>query len=155
MMKEAGASITSMPSSETYHALATGVLDTMMTSSASFVSYRLHEVLKYINVPRDYSIWFMAENLVISQKTWDRLTSEQQEIFLEVAEWMHENWVYQNFKKLVEKLVDSYTKANVDIHYMNKDDFDQWLSFAQQTSWNSTLKRLRAARNSWTSLWMP
>ena len=91
MMKEAGASITSMPSSETYHALSTGVLDTMMTSSASFVSYRLHEVLKYINVPRDYSIWFMAENLVISQKTWDRLTPEQQEIFLEVAEWMHEN----------------------------------------------------------------
>ncbi len=38
MMKEAGASITSMPSSETYHALSTGVLDTMMTSSASFVS---------------------------------------------------------------------------------------------------------------------
>lgn len=135
MMQKAGASITSMPSSETYHALATGVLDTMMTSSASFVSYRLHEVLKYINVPRDYSIWYMAENLVISEKTWNRLTPEQQKIFLEVAEWMHENWVYQNFKKLVENLIDAYTKANVDIHYMNKDEFDQWLSFAQQTSW--------------------
>ena len=53
MLKEAGASITSMPSSETYHALSTGVIDTMLTSSASFVSYRLYEVLKYINVPRD------------------------------------------------------------------------------------------------------
>ncbi len=74
MMREAGASITSMPSSETYHALSTGVLDTMMTSSASFVSYRLYEVLKYINAPRDYSIWYMAENLVISEKTWQRLT---------------------------------------------------------------------------------
>ena len=51
MMREAGASITSMPSSETYHALSTGVLDTMLTSSASFVSYRLYEVLKYINAP--------------------------------------------------------------------------------------------------------
>jgi TRAP-type C4-dicarboxylate transport system substrate-binding protein len=47
MMRKAGASITSMPSSETYHALSTGVLDTMLTSSASFVSYRLYEVLKY------------------------------------------------------------------------------------------------------------
>lgn len=56
MLKEAGASITSMPSSETYHALSTGVIDTMLTSSASFVSYRLYEVLKYINAPRDYSV---------------------------------------------------------------------------------------------------
>lgn len=107
MMKKAGASITSMPSSETYHALATGVLDTMMTSSASFVSYRLYEVLKYINVPRDYSIWYMAENLIIAQKTWNRLTPEQQKVFLEVAEWMHVNWVYPNFKKLVENLTDA------------------------------------------------
>ncbi len=112
MMREAGASITSMPSSETYHALSTGVLDTMMTSSASFVSYRLYEVLKYINAPRDYSIWYMAENLVISEKTWNRLTPEQQKIFKEVAEWMHENWIYENFKTLVDKLIAAYTKAS-------------------------------------------
>ncbi len=135
MMRAAGASITSMPSSETYHALSTGVLDTMMTSSASFVSYRLHEVLKYINAPRDYSIWYMAENLVISQKTWERLTPEQQKIFNEVAEEMHQNWVAQNFKGLVDKLIEAYTKAGVEIHYMTKAEFDQWLAFAQKTAW--------------------
>jgi len=135
MMREAGASITSMPSSETYHALSTGVLDTMLTSSASFVSYRLYEVLKYINAPRDYSIWYMAENLCISMKTWNRLTPEQQKIFLETAEWMHENWIYQNFKTLVDKLIDAYTKAGVDIHYMNKAEFNEWLEFAKKTAW--------------------
>ncbi|MDM8542919.1 TRAP transporter substrate-binding protein DctP [Desulfococcaceae bacterium HSG9] len=135
MMREAGASITSMPSSETYHALSTGVLDTMMTSSASFVSYRLYEVLKYINAPRDYSIWYMAENLVISQKTWERLSPEQQKIFNEVAEEMHKNWVVQNFKSLVDKLIEAYTKAGVEIHYMTKAEFDQWLAFAQKTAW--------------------
>jgi TRAP-type C4-dicarboxylate transport system substrate-binding protein len=135
MMQEAGASITSMPSSETYHALSTGVLDTMLTSSASFVSYRLYEVLNYINVPRDYSIWYMAENLVISKKTWDRLTPEQQAVFLETAEWMHENWVAQNFKSLVDNLIEAYTKAGVEIHYMNKAEFDQWLEFAKKTAW--------------------
>lgn len=137
MMKEAGASITSMPSSETYHALSTGVLDTMMTSSASFVSYRLYEVLKYINAPRDYSIWYMAENLVISMKTWNRLTPDQQKIFLDVAEWMHENWIYENFRGLVDNLIKAYTKAGVQIHYMDKAEFDQWLKFAQRTSWKN------------------
>ncbi|MBW1931511.1 MAG: TRAP transporter substrate-binding protein DctP [Deltaproteobacteria bacterium] len=137
MMRQAGASITSMPSSETYHALSTGVLDTMMTSSASFVSYRLYEVLKYINVPRDYSIWYMAENLCISMKTWNRLTPEQQKIFLEVAEYMHEKWIPANFKTLVDKLIDAYTKAGVQIHYMTKPEFGQWLEFAKKTAWKN------------------
>ena len=137
MMREAGASITSMPSSETYHALSTGVLDTMMTSSASFVSYRLYEVLKYINAPRDYSIWYMAENLVISEKTWQRLTPEQQQIFKEVAEWMHTNWIYANFKTLVDNLIESYTKAKVEIHYMDRKEFNAWLEFAKKTAWKN------------------
>jgi TRAP-type C4-dicarboxylate transport system substrate-binding protein len=135
MLKEAGASITSMPSSETYHALSTGVIDTMLTSSASFVSYRLYEVMKYINAPRDYSIWYMSENLCISEKTWSRLTADQQKIFLETAEWMHENWIEKNFKTLVDKLIDSFTKAGVEIHYMNQAEFNQWLEFAKQTAW--------------------
>ena len=137
MMREAGASITSMPSSETYHALSTGVLDTMLTSSASFVSYRLYEVLKYINAPRDFSIWYMAENLVISEKTWQRLTPEQQTIFMEVAEWMHVNWIYPNFKTLVDKLIAAYTKAGVDIHYMTEAEFNAWMNFAKETAWKN------------------
>ncbi len=135
MLREAGASITSMPSSETYHALSTGVLDTMLTSSASFVSYRLYEVLDYINAPRDYSIWFMAENLILSKKTWERLTPKQQKAFMDAAEWMNANWVVPNFKTLVDNLVKEYTKAGVKIHYMTKAEFDQWLEFAQRTAW--------------------
>ena len=135
MMTEAGSSNDFMPTSETYHALSTGVLDTMLTSSASCVSYRLYEVLKYINAPRDYSIWYMAENLCISMKTWDRLTPDQQKIFLETAEWMHESWIYQNFKTLVDKLIEEYTKAGVEIHYMTETEFNEWLAFAKKTAW--------------------
>jgi TRAP-type C4-dicarboxylate transport system substrate-binding protein len=135
MLKEAGASITSMPSSETYHALATGVIDTMLTSSASFVSYRLYEVLKYLNAPREYSIWFMTENLCMSMQTWKRLTPEQQKAFMEVADWMQENWIVQNFKTLVDELIEEFTKAGVEIHYMNETEFNQWLEFAKKTAW--------------------
>ena len=69
MLGEAGASIVSMPSSEIYQALATGVLNSCMTSSASFVSYRLYEQLKHINAPKDYCIWYMSENITMSMKT--------------------------------------------------------------------------------------
>jgi TRAP-type C4-dicarboxylate transport system substrate-binding protein len=135
MLKEAGASITSMPSSETYHALATGVIDTMLTSSASFVSYRLYEVLKYLNAPRDYSIWFMTENLCMSMETWKRLTPEQQKIFMEVAEWMSENWILQNFQTLDDELIKEFTKAGAEIHYMNQAEFNEWFEFAKKTAW--------------------
>lgn len=135
MMGAAGASITSMPSSETYHALSTGVLDTMLTSSASFVSFRLYEVLKHINIPRDYSIWYMAENLIISEKTWARLTPEQQKVFLEVAEWMHEEWIVENFKPLVDEFIKAFADAKIDIHYMTEEEFNTWLEYAKGTAW--------------------
>jgi TRAP-type C4-dicarboxylate transport system substrate-binding protein len=79
----------------------------------------------------------MAENLCISMETWNRLTPDQQKIFLETAEWMHQNWIYNNFKTLVDKLIDSYTKAGVDIHYMNGEEFNTWLEFAKQTAWKN------------------
>jgi TRAP-type C4-dicarboxylate transport system substrate-binding protein len=135
MMREAGASITSMPSSEIYHALSTGVLNTTLTSAASFVSYRLYEVLKYINIPRDYAIWNMSENLIMSKKTWDRLTPQQQKAFMEAAEWLQAEWIPQHFKVLVDNQINAFTKAGVKIHYMNKAEFDQWLEFAKKTAW--------------------
>ena len=146
MMREAGASITSMPSSEAYHALATGVLDTMLTSSASFVSYRLYEILKYINAPIDYAIWYMAENLCISTKTWNRLTPDQQKAFLETAEWMHENWIYQNFKTLAEKLVIEYMRAGREVHFMKKHEFEAWMAFAKKTAWKDFAEKVEGGQ---------
>ena len=43
MLEAAGASIASMPSSEVYTAMQTGVLDAANTSSMSFISFRLYE----------------------------------------------------------------------------------------------------------------
>ena len=135
MLQAAGASITSLPSSEGYQALSTGVLNTMLTSSASFVSYRLYEVLKYINIPRDYAIWFMAENLIMSKNSWSRLTPDQQKIFMETSDWIQNEWIPKNFKGLVDAEIEAFSKAGVDIHYMTQDEFNQWLDFAKQTAW--------------------
>jgi TRAP-type transport system periplasmic protein len=137
MLKEAGASITSMPSSEIYHALSTGVLDSCLTSTSSFVSYRLYEQLKFMNVPRDYAIWYMAEPLVISLKTWNRLKPEQQKAFEEVALDMEKNWVIPNFSKDTQNLVTEFSKAGVQLHYMTKEEFDKWLDFARKTAWKN------------------
>lgn len=59
MLAAAGASITSMPSSEIYSAMQTGVLDAALTSSSSFVSYRLYEQIKCYTPAGDVALWFM------------------------------------------------------------------------------------------------
>jgi TRAP-type C4-dicarboxylate transport system substrate-binding protein len=88
----------------------------------------------------------MAENLIMSNTTWKRLTPEQQKVFEEVAEWMNANWVVPNFKSLVDKLIDEYSKAGVKIHYMNKAEFDQWLEFAQKTAWPEYAKTVEGGQ---------
>lgn len=137
MLKEAGASITSMPSSEIYHALSTGVLNSCLTSSASFVSYRLYEQLKFINAPKDYAIWYMAEPLCISMKTWKRLSPQQQKVFNEAAEEMERDWVVPSFSKTTDTLIKEFTKAGVNVHNMTREEFQVWLEFAKKTAWKN------------------
>jgi len=126
-----------MPSSEIYHALSTGVLDSCLTSSSSFVSYRLYEQLKFMNVPKNYAIWYMAEPLVMSLKTWERLKPEQRKAFQEVGDEMARDWVVPNFAKDTQTLIDEFTKAGVQLHYMTKDEFQRWQDFAKKTAWKN------------------
>ncbi len=137
MLKEGGASITSMPSSEIYHALATGVLNSALTSTGSFVSYRLYEQLKFINIPRDYSIWFMGEPVCMSLKSWAKLSPEQQKVFSQVAEEMNEKEIVPLMASTTQAQIEAYSKAEVEIHYMTKDEFGQWLEFAKKTAWKN------------------
>ena len=137
MLREAGASITSMPSSELYQALSTGVLNACLTSTASFVSYRLYEQLKYMNAPQDYAIWYMAEPLVMSMKTWNRLTPEQQRVFEEVGRQMEKDWVLPQFSKAKQVLADKFSEAGVKLHFMTEAEFKEWLAFAQKTAWKN------------------
>ncbi len=137
MLREAGASITSMPSSELYQALSTGVLNACLTSTASFVSYRLYEQLKYMNAPQDYAIWYMAEPLVMSMKTWNRLTPEQQRVFEEVGRQMEKDWVLPQFSKAKQVLVEKFSEAGVKLHFMTEAEFKEWLAFARKTAWKN------------------
>jgi TRAP-type C4-dicarboxylate transport system substrate-binding protein len=79
MLAAAGASITSMPSSEIYTAMQTGVLDAANTSSGSFISYRIYEQVECFTAPGETALWFMYEPVMISARTWERLDDAQRE----------------------------------------------------------------------------
>jgi hypothetical protein len=59
MLKQAGASVISLPSNEIYAAMQTGAMEAAMTSSTSFLSFKLEEIAKFLTTGRNKAYWFM------------------------------------------------------------------------------------------------
>ena len=136
MMVAAGASITSMPSSEIYTAMQTGVLDAASTSSASFVTFRLHEHSACLTAPGEHGLWFMYEPVLISQRTWNRLNTEQKEA-MHSAGKIAEDYFFEQAKLLDTQLEQSFREAGVEVVHMSEEQVDEWRRIAEETSYKT------------------
>jgi len=134
MLAEAGASLNSMPSSEIYTGLQTGVLDAVNTSSGSFVSFRIFEQVDCLTPPGDFALWFMYEPILMAKASFERLTSEQQQALLDAGQ-KAENFFIGAAKGLDEEAVETFEKAGVEVQPMNQDQFNAWLELAKGSSY--------------------
>lgn len=134
MLVGAGASISSMPSSEIYTGMQTGVLDATNTSSGSFVSYRIYEQVKCLTAPGDNALWFMYEPVLMSKASWDKLDKKQQAALLAAGK-KSEDYFFGEAKKLDDKMVEVFTKAGVKVVTMNNDQYMAWRKIADKTSY--------------------
>lgn len=136
MLAGAGASIASMPSSQIYTAMQTGVLDATNTSSGSFVSYRIYEQVKCLTAPGKNALWFMYEPVLMSKKTWNGLNKKQQQALLAAGQ-KAEDYFFGEAKKLDDKMVDVFKKAGVKVVTMDQKQYDDWLAIAKRTSYKN------------------
>ena len=134
MLAGAGASISSMASSEIYPALQTGVLDATNTSSESFYSYRLYEQLKCYTPAGETALWFMYQPLLMNKTTFDELTPEQQAALTAASE-KAEAWYLEQAKEGDEVTTKAFADAGVEIAEMTQEDFDAWRELAKTTSY--------------------
>lgn len=134
MLVGAGGSISSMPSSEIYTGMQTGVLDAANTSSGSFVSYRLYEQVKCLTAPGANALWFMYEPILMSKRTYDSLTPEQQKAIMAAGKKAEEYFVAEA-KKLDDKMIETFKNAGVEVVEMTKENYDAWLAIAKETSY--------------------
>ncbi len=139
MWQEAGASIVSIPSNEVYNALQTGVADATDTSAGSFVSFRLYEQVKCITAPGDNALWFMYEPVLISKKTFDRLTKPQQDALLAAGKKAQEYFSKES-KGLDDKLVKTFKDHNVEVITLTPEEYDAWIAVAQKSSYATFAK---------------
>jgi len=134
MLVGAGGSIASMPSSEIYSALQTGVLDAANTSSGSFVSYRIYEQVKCLTAPGANALWFMYEPLLMSKKSFDKLSKEQQDAVMNAGQ-KAEDFFFDAAKGLDDKLVKAYKDAGVEVVEMSSEQAQAWREIANKTSY--------------------
>lgn len=134
LLAAAGASISSMPSSEIYTAMQTGVLDGASTSSGSLVSYRLYEQSTCLTAPGENALWFMYEPILISQRTWDRLTPEQQQALTAAGE-KAEAFFTDAAQGLDDELVETFEKAGIQVETMTEEQYDSWVAMAHDSAY--------------------
>jgi TRAP-type C4-dicarboxylate transport system substrate-binding protein len=134
MLAGAGASISSMASSEIYPALQTGVLDATNTSSESFVSYRLYEQLKCYTPAGDYALWFMYQPMLMNKTTFEALSAEQQAA-LTAAGAKAEAFYLEEAKKGDQIAAKAFSDAGVELAEMSESDFNAWRELAKTTSY--------------------
>jgi TRAP-type C4-dicarboxylate transport system substrate-binding protein len=134
MLAAAGASVNSMPSSEIYTGLQTGVLDAVNTSSGSFVSYRLYEQVACLTPPGEYALWFMYEPILMSKASFEQLTPEQQQALLDAGQ-KAEDYFFDAAKGLDKEMVETFEKAGVQVQAMDQAQFDAWLALAKESSY--------------------
>ncbi len=134
MWQEAGASIVSIPSNEVYNALQTGVAEATDTSAGSFVSFRLYEQVKCITAPGDNALWFMYEPVLISKKSFDKLSKPQQDALLAASKKAQDYFVAES-KKLDDKLVKVFKDHDVEVVTLTPEEYDAWIAVAQKSSY--------------------
>jgi TRAP-type C4-dicarboxylate transport system substrate-binding protein len=136
MVAAAGASVTSMPSSEIYSAMQTGVLDAANTSSSSFVSYRLYEQLSCYTPAGDIALWFMYQPMLMNKTTFEGLDAKQQAALRAGAEKAQAFYLAEA-KKADEASAEKFKEAGVKIVAMSPADFGAWREVAKGSSYKA------------------
>ena len=150
MLKEAGASVISLPSNEIYAAMQTGAMEAAMTSSTSFISFKLEEIAKHLTTARNKAYWFMFEPLMISKDAFAKLPKAHQDIIM-AAGAEQEKFALEAARNDDKLVAEIYAKAGAKTYDIDAATLGKWQAIAKATAWkdyserNDTCKALMAA----------
>ena len=134
MLKQAGATVVSMPSDEIRSAMAKGQLDAAMTSSSSLISFRLDEVSKYVTTARGGTYWFMLEPLLISKTVFERLPRDQQATLMAVGAEL-EAFARRSAQMDDAAVATLFTSKGGRTVDLTSASLHKWQEIARNTAW--------------------
>ncbi len=134
VLKEAGASVLSLPSNEIYAAMQTGAMDAAMTSSTSLISFRLEELAKHLTTGRGKAFWFMCEPLMMSKDVFYKLPKDQQGVIMQIGAEM-EKFGTDGAKADDQAVAGVYQKAGAKVYDLDAPTLKKWQDIARRTAW--------------------
>ena len=134
MLKDAGASVITLPSNEIYAAMQTGAMDAAITSSTSLISFRLEEVAKALTTGRGRSYWFMLEPLLVSKAIFSKLPKDQQDAMVAVGAEM-EKFGLEGAKADDQAVAGVYAKAGAKVVDLDEPTLKKWQAIARGNAW--------------------
>jgi TRAP-type C4-dicarboxylate transport system substrate-binding protein len=134
MLKQAGASVITLPSNEIYAAMQTGAMDAAMTSSTSFISFKLEEIAKHLTTGRDKTYWFMFEPLMMSKEVFVKLPKAQQDVIMAVGA-EQEAFARDSARADDKAAADIYAKAGAKVYDLDDATLKKWQAIARDTAW--------------------
>ncbi len=140
VLKEAGASVLSIPSNEIYAGMQTGAMDAALTSSTSLISFRLEELAKHLTTGRGQAYWFMCEPLMMSKEVFDKLPKNQQDVIMAVGADM-EKFGTEGAKADDVNVANVYQKAGAKVYDLDAPTLKKWQDIARRTAWKDYAAR--------------
>jgi TRAP-type C4-dicarboxylate transport system substrate-binding protein len=134
MWQAAGASIVSPPSNEIYNAFQTGVVTGTDTSLGTFASTRLYEVTTCLTAGGANSLWFMYEPVLMSKKSFEKLTKEQQAAIVKAGK--DAQTYYEGKADEVNKeAIKAFEDHKVKVVSLTDDEYKAWIDVARKSSY--------------------
>jgi TRAP-type C4-dicarboxylate transport system substrate-binding protein len=144
VLKQAGASVISLPSNEIYAAMQTGAMDAAMTSSTSFISFKLEEIAKHLTSGRNKAYWFMFEPLLMSKEIFAKLPKAQQDIVM-AAGAEQEKFATDAARADDKIAAEVYAKAGAKVWDLDEATVRKWQAIARDTAWKDYGERSETA----------
>lgn len=142
VLQAAGGGIATFPPNEGYNALQTGVVDAEFTSSASMLSFHYYEISKYATSALGKSWVYYLLPLIISEKTYQSLSPEEQKIVTSVGKSLGQ-FAVDACKADDKRFAKVFADSGVQVDQLSQDDWNQWRKLAQESAWKDFAKRVK------------
>ncbi|WP_028239610.1 TRAP transporter substrate-binding protein [Stutzerimonas azotifigens] len=132
MLMENGATITSLPASEIYQGLQTGVLTGVLTQYASFEGYNLNEVIDHLMVGKGF-IGGM-HTILLSPGVQKKVGDQHYQAILEAVQ-ESEAWFADKMAADSQRIAQEFGERGVTLHSLSDEQLQAWLDNAKKTAW--------------------
>lgn len=134
MLAAAGASILPMPFSDVRPSLESGKLGIVQNSFEALVSFRFHEVAKFVTVGGGYSTLTVFTPILISKAAWESLSEEERQA-LDDAASISNVYFEASQREAQEAAVETFAKAGIKVQPLTFEEYAAWLQIAKDTAW--------------------